>query len=580
MSHTPQNQIFILLLVFIMVGTSFAQLSSSMTFSPLDTCDVNQIDGQILYPPLYGTTTYLIDNTGAINHTWSSSYTPGAAVYWLGEGTILRTIRTVISGGGSGGGVQQVEWDGTIVWDFRYDTGGKLSHHDIKILPNGNVLMIAWETKTRTEAIAAGRNPSTVTNQGLMIDHIIEVKPTGPTSGDIVWEWHAWDHLIQDFDPSKDNYGFVGEHPELADINFGSFFMSNTDWLHTNSIDYNPEFDQILLSVHNFNEIWVIDHSTTAEEAAGHSGGNSGKGGDLLYRWGNPEAYDAGNANDQKLFFQHGTSWIKPECPGEGHILVFNNGNDRPSGQYSTVDEFIPPVDSNGEYYLEPGSAYGPEDYTWSYSAIPPTNFYSYYCGDAIRLKNGNTLICDGAAGKFFEVTPEKDIVWQYVNSYPMPGFNDVFKIDYIPPEEPPEPNTPDLTCSGSLSWENVKPGETVIGSFEVQNIGDTGSLLNWTINISSLTWGTWTFTPELGEHLTPEDGPFTVQVSVIAPDESNSEYQGYIRVENLNNSSDFDVIPVGLKTPITIGALLAPINGFIIQLKNFYSWLIHKVFQ
>ena len=580
MSHTAQHQVFILLLVFIMVGTSFAQLSSSTTFSPFDAREVNQIDGQILYPPLYGTTTYLIDNTGAINHSWSSSYTPGAAVYWLGDGTILRTIRTVISGGGSGGGVQQVEWDGTIVWDFRYDTDGKLSHHDIKILPNGNVLMIAWETKTRTEAIAAGRNPSTVTNQGLMIDHVIEVKPTGPTSGDIVWEWHAWDHLIQDFDSSKDNYGFVGEHPELADINFGSFFMSNTDWLHTNSIDYNPEFDQIVLSVHNFNEIWVIDHSTTTQEAASHSGGISGKGGDLLYRWGNPEAYDAGTTNDQKLFFQHGTSWIKPGCPGEGHILVFNNGNDRPSGQYSTVDEFIPPVDSNGEYYLEPGSAYGPEDYTWSYSATPPTDFYSYYCGDAIRLKNGNTLICDGVAGKFFEVTPEKDIIWQYVNPYPMPSFNDVFKIDYIPPEEPPEPNTPDLTCSGSLSWDNVKPGETVIGSFKVQNIGDTGSLLNWTINISSLAWGTWTFTPESGEHLTPEDGPFTVQVSVIAPDESNLEYQGYIRVENLNNSSDFDVIPVDLKTPKTIGSLLIPLNGFIIQLKNFYSWLIHRILQ
>jgi hypothetical protein len=580
MSNNPQHQIIIFLLLLILVGTSFTALSVSTTLSPFNTLETNPIDGQILYPPLYGTTTYLIDNTGAINHTWSSSYTPGAAAYWLGDGTILRTIRTVLSGGGSGGGVQQVKWDGTIVWDFRYDSNGKLSHHDIKILPNGNVLMIAWETKTRTEAIAAGRNPSTVTNQGLMTDHIIEVKPTGPTSGEIVWEWHVWDHLIQDFDSSKENYGIVGDHPELADINFGDFFMSNVDWLHTNSIDYHPEFDQILLSVHNFNEIWVIDHSTTTGEAAGHSGGNSGKGGDLLYRWGNPEAYDFGTANDQKLFSQHGTSWIKPGCPGEGHILVFNNGNDRPSGQYSTVDEITPPVDSNGEYYLEPGSAYGPEDYTWSYSANPPPNFYSYYCGDAVRLKNGNTLICDGVAGKFFEVTPEKDIVWQYVNPYPTPSFNDVFKIDYIPPEQPPEPNTPDLACSGSLSWDNVKPGETVIGSFEVKNIGDTGSLLNWTINTSSLTWGTWTFNPEFGEHLTPEDGPFTVQVSVIAPDESNSEYQGYIRVENLNNSSDFDVIPVDLKTPKTIGALLAPINGFIIQLKNFYSWLIHKVFQ
>ena len=153
-----------------------------------------------------------------------------------------------------------------------------------------------------------------------MPDHIIEVQPTGQTSGDIIWEWHAWDHLIQNYDSSKANYGVVGDHPELIDINFGEFYLSTDDWMHTNSIDYNPQFDQILISVHNFDEIWVIDHSTTTEEAAGHSGGNSGKGGDLLYRWGNPESYDAGTASDQKLFGQHDTQWIKPDYPGAGHI--------------------------------------------------------------------------------------------------------------------------------------------------------------------------------------------------------------------------------------------------------------------
>ncbi len=141
---------------------------------------------------------------------------------WLGDGTILRTIRVGVGpgGGGAGGGVQKVEWDGTVVWDFRYNTNGDLSHHDVKSLPNGNVLLIAWETKTRTEAIAAGRNPNYVSSNGFMPDHIIEVQPTGPTSGTIVWEWHVWDHLIQDYDSSKANYGVVGDHPELVDINY------------------------------------------------------------------------------------------------------------------------------------------------------------------------------------------------------------------------------------------------------------------------------------------------------------------------------------------------------------------------
>jgi len=544
MRHTEKSQVLIFLILLIMIGTSYTHVSSSKNLSSIDEQGGRTFNLQILFAPYYGTTTYLIDSTGAINHTWSSSYRPFTEAYWLGNGTILRPI---ISGGG---GVQKILWDGTLAWDYRYTVNGCTCHHDIKYLPNGNVLMIVWVTKTRTEAIAAGRNPNTIEGNTFTPDKVIEVQPTGATSGTIVWEWHVWDHLIQDYDSSKDNYGVVGDHPELIDINFGDPFVG--DWLHTNSVDYNPEFDQILIDIHNFNEVWVIDHSTTTEEAASHTGGNSGKGGDLLYRWGNPEAYDAGTASDQKLFFQHDASWIKPGYPGEGHILVFNNGNNRPEGQYSSVDEFAPPVDFNGEYYLEPDSAYGPEDYTWSYTANPPNSFYSQVFGGAHRLKDGNTLICNGIPGKFFEVTPDETMVWQWTNPYPNPNQNSVFKIDYIAPEEPPVPNTPNLDCSGSLSWANIKPGATVIGSFQVQNIGDAGSLLNWTVNTSSITWGTWSFTPASGSDLTPEDGQVTVQVSVVAPNEKNSEFQGYLKVENQDNSTDFGLIPVYLKTPLS----------------------------
>ncbi len=260
--------------------------------------------------------------------------------------------------------------------------------------------MIARETKTDAEAIAAGRNPDMIPHRGeLWPDHIIEVEPIGPTGGNIVWEWHVWDHLIQDYDPSKQNYGVVADHPELVDINFGS---ARADWIHMNSIDYNEEFDQILVSVNAFQEIWVIDHSTNSEEAAGHTGGNSGKGGDILYRWGNPQAYRAGNANDQKFFHQHDAQWIESGYPGESNILVFNNGRDRPDGLYSSVDEIVPPVDENGNYSLTPGFPYGPEVQTWVYTAESPTDFYSPNLSGAQRLPNGNTLICNGANGYFF----------------------------------------------------------------------------------------------------------------------------------------------------------------------------------
>lgn len=547
MRQTKKSVIIVILITIMMIVSSFTVLSSSKNLSSMDHQETRTIEGQILFAPYYTTTTYLIDSTGAINHTWPSAYRPFTEAYWLGNGTILRPI---ISGSG---GVQKILWDGTLEWDYKYSGTGDSCHHDIKQLPNGNVLMIVWVTKTRTQAIAAGRNPDTIQGDTFKPDKIIEVQPTGATSGTVVWEWRVWDHLVQDFDPSKDNYGIVGDHPELIDINYGDMFVG--DWLHTNSVDYNLQFDQILIDVHNFNEVWVIDHSTTTEEAAGHTGGNSGKGGDLLYRWGNPEAYDTGTPSDQKLFFQHDATWIKPGLPGEGHILVFNNGNNRPAGQYSTVDEFAPPVDSSGEYYLAPGSAYGPQDYTWTYTANPPNSFYSQVFGGAHRLKNGNTLICDGVSGRFFEVTPDETKIWEWTNPYPNAAQNDVFKIDYIAPEEPPEPpqnNTPDLNCSGSLSWTNIKPATTVVGSFQVLNCGDAGSLLNWTVDASSISWGTWSFSPDSGTNLTPEAGLVTIQVSVVAPDEKNTEFQGNLRVENQDNSTDFCEIPVYLKTPVS----------------------------
>ncbi len=395
--------------------------------------------GYTLYSPMVSTQTFLINNNGTVVHTWESSYKPALSVYLLKNGNLLRTALPRLNprfwGGGIGGRVEIKDWNGTDLWWFEYTTNEHCLHHDIKMLPNGNILMIAWEYKSASEAIAKGRNPNTLPQGALWPDHLIEVQPTGPTSGTIVWEWHLWDHLIQDFDPAKENYGVIQEHPELVNINYGGRVLA--DWTHTNSVDYNEQFDQILLSVLSFDEIWIIDHSTTTQEAAGHTGGNSGKGGDLLYRWGNPLTYHMGNASDRRLFNQHDAEWIQPGLPGEGNILVFNNGRERPDGEYTSIDEIVPPMANDGSYNRSTGSAFGPTGPIWNYTAENPSEFYAINLGSAQRLPNGDTLICNGPQGQFFEVTNEKEIVWMYNNLVPDPIDSQVFRIYRYGPEYP-----------------------------------------------------------------------------------------------------------------------------------------------
>ena len=530
-----------IILIILLLATAYIPIFNTQKVNffqdPLSIID----EDMILFVPMQSSTTYLIDKNGTVAHTWSSEYLPGESVYLLEDGSILYTIKLSVSGGGAGGGVQKITWDNQLVWDYRYYDSNHLSHHDIEPLPNGNVLLIAWESKTRSEAIESGRDPNKLNGNTLRPDHIVEVEPTGPTTGQIVWEWHVWDHLVQDYDPSKNNYGVIGQHPELIDINFGT---SSIDWLHTNSIDYNEELDQILVSVRNFHEIWVIDHSTTTEEAAGHTGGNSGMGGDIIYRWGNPVAYQAGSSVDKIFFQQHDARWIEEGCPGAGNILVFNNGGGRPGPDYTSVDEIVPPLNSNGTYDLEPGEAYGPEEQVWIYNS----NFFSYYIGGAQRLQNGNTMVCDGPAGKFYEVTPDKETIWDYENPYPNFFQNAVFKVNYYTPPEEPPPEVPDLESDGFLRWGGISINDTVQGSFEIQNIGGNSSSLKWRV-VDYPEWGNWTFDPIFGEGLTPEQGSINVHVSIEVPDVSNCIFEGLIRIENEENEEDFDTVPVYLKT-------------------------------
>jgi hypothetical protein len=379
-------------------------------------------DGYTLFAPKQYTSTYLINNEGRIIHKWSASkYPPGQSVYLLGNGHLLRTCMTtgkLSSGGGEGGRVEEYDWDDNLIWYLDFSTETYMQHHDIKILPNGNIIMLVIEKKTYAECLAAGFDPGKfqpdIAAKGMMVpDYIVEIKPTLPSGGTVVWEWHTWDHLIQDFDNTKLNYGVPASHPELVDCD-GDHRNLPAFWNHMNSIDYNPALDQIALSVRGNSEVWIIDHSTTTAEAKSHAGGARGKGGDLLYRWGNPVCYGAGTVANQRYFEQHDVEWIKSGYPGAGNLTCFNNGIGR-STNYSTVDEFTPAVNTDGSYSITPGSAFLPADFTWTYSGTSTNPMYSENISGAYRLPNGNTIICSGTVGQFLEVTSAKEIVWEYI---------------------------------------------------------------------------------------------------------------------------------------------------------------------
>jgi hypothetical protein len=357
-------------------------------------------NGYTLFAPNLAKITYLINNEGNLVHQWGSDFIPGMGTYLLEDGHLLRAAKKVDPTGGSDrmGGFQKFDWDNNLVWDYYYGT----QHHDVEPMPNGNVLMVVTDRKNKNDAIQAGRDPSLIDDNNIRSLTILEIKQTGLETGEIAWQWNAWDHLIQDFDNSKDNFGVVADHPELININFAK--NGSQDWLHTNSVSYNEELDQILVSNRSTHEIWVVEHSTTTEQAATHEGGNSGKGGDLLYRWGNPIGYGAGTEDEQKLFGQHDAYWIKPGIPGAGNIMIFSNG--WPERGYSSIED----------YALTVGTAYEPSTQLWTYTTPTQTDFNSQRFGGSQRLPNGNTLICNADKGEFFEVTPTEEIVWKYQN--------------------------------------------------------------------------------------------------------------------------------------------------------------------
>ena len=385
--------------------------------------DESSLQGYTFFSPFSGTKAWLVDNCGYLVNSWDRGTRPGLSAYLLENGLMFRTYKADLQGpftsASNAGGLELVDWENNTIWQYEWNTPTELSHHDAVYMPNGNILVLTWELVYSAELIELGRNPDEIAVEGYMwSEKIVEIEPVGSDDINIVWQWEIKDHYIQDFDPDKQNFGVVEDHPELFDINLPDLNSNNSnstrDWNHFNAIDYHEGLDQILISVRNSDEIWILDHSTTTAQAASHEGGKYGKGGDILYRWGNASAYNRAGENDQKLFGQHGVHWIREGLNDAGKILLFNNGNGRPGTDYSTVEILVPPQDSNGRYIISDDNPFGPDDVEWRYGDGSNEFFYSPYLSNAQRLVNGNTLINSGSPGRIFEIDPDKNIVWQY----------------------------------------------------------------------------------------------------------------------------------------------------------------------
>ena len=346
--------------------------------------------------------TTLINNDGNVVQQWTGLPPIASTPYLLQGGELLRPCRVQptppMTGAAYGGRVQRFAFDGTLLWDFTFSDENNQPHHDICAMPNGNVLLIAWERKTQQEGQVVGRQNL---NGEIWPAQIVEVQPTGPNSGEIVWEWHLWDHLIQDINPTLPNYGVISEHPEKLDVNKGNIPPMNGDWIHLNALDYNPELDQIVMSSNTLDEIFIINHAMTTEEAAGPAG-------DFLYRWGNPSNYE--RPGEHVLWNVHGVNWIDEGLSGEGNLLLFNNGND---DAMSDLIEFTAPVSADGTYEIADGQPFDPvpSDYAFFYES--PDFYGDHLCG-VYRLPNGNTVATNGPEGEIREVDDSGAVVWQY----------------------------------------------------------------------------------------------------------------------------------------------------------------------
>uniref|UniRef100_A0A7S1EZK5 Uncharacterized protein n=1 Tax=Noctiluca scintillans TaxID=2966 RepID=A0A7S1EZK5_NOCSC len=401
-------------------GTSYATVG-------VVACQEGVCEGYTLFSQ--ARTTYLLDKEGCLMHTWIAKRDIFVS-YLRSTGNLIRDgneleLTPQFQAGGAAGYVEEVTWENELVWSwcaqprFRY-----LTHHDLELLPNGNVLVLVWEKKSKAQALAAGRHPELVPDDEVWNNLVIELRPDPARhAADEAARWSQWDHLVQDFDDSKSNYvDDVAAHPDKYDINFcppggknacrngglspgqheasglavfgGTGKTGERDWLHANGVAYTEKAGRgfVLLSYNVPSEVVIMEWPP-------NDGG-------ILHRFGNPLVPRRGDRFDRSLFVQHSPKFVHDDDEQKLRVLLFNNGC-APSRMWSTIDEYV----------LDLGR--GDVELAWSFG--PPCghhgSFYCHHSSGVRRCPDGkNNLVTMGPQGIIFEVTPEGKEVWRFIS--------------------------------------------------------------------------------------------------------------------------------------------------------------------
>jgi len=407
------------ILIILAVGIFVAMASSVYAVETFQTHtgvilwdEANAMNGYTLFAPSGETVSYLIDMEGYIVHSWDVGTTPGLHDRLLVDGNLLRGYRPGVPGGfnprigGAAGGVREYTWDNEMVWDHVAQTATSIQHHTffrVETGPQaGTTFILAWEFVSCEDAFALGRNEGTCDEGvGLGPDWIYQIN----MDQEVIWSWRVWDH--------------VGEGPNQFAINAQTdpVNQSNQDWTHGNTVEYDHNSGMVIFNSRNWGEFFLIDHAGTFVEGdpAQSIANAAGPAGDIMFRWGNPCNYGAGDCprfnddGDQEIFGEHCVVFLgtgdNVNFGDYGNILIFDNGWQRSQGNRSRSVEVAPDMQD----WLA-------TEVVWTYQSGDQGSFYTAYQGGTQRLANGNTFITSTGEGHLFQVTPGGSVVWDFVN--------------------------------------------------------------------------------------------------------------------------------------------------------------------